>query len=777
MLKKTTSLGLYIACALLVALSLPVVIALTVLNGTREQQIRQEMTDLVDEKSQTLAHSLLLPVWNLDQSGMMALLQGSMLDTQVVSVEVRDAEDRILVRKQEPLRSMGNLLTRTLPLTMPQPERLITLGSVQVVVSDAQLQHKLTADKRFQTLVLLAQAVAALLIIGLLVYRRILAPIRKLTIAAGHIERGHFDTRIALPQKDEIGLLAHRMDAMQTSLKTLFDEQAAILGNIPAGVLFVRDGRIAFANEAAQSMLALNGAALTSMSSAQIFEDAQHQSVYVNQTLVRPHGAAGEIVLLKRADGRSFPAELHTSLIDGNRQSDQIWVIIDVSERLEAESRIDRLAFYDPVTELPNKKLFLDRLRRGLIRQQSHGMPLVVFYMEMYRADLSHGLVKTDDADRLFKECAQRLGACVTADQTLARLDGERFALGGELASSELADGIRYCEALAERLIAALVKPRGAAAGFPYALNIGINILRGEAQSAEEAVMQAKLAMVQSLAVGRNVFRFFDPAMQALASQRSALEVELRTAVAQHQFVVHYQPQVTFDGHVVGAEALVRWRHPTKGMVSPALFIPVAEQLGLMEEIGHQVLEAICQDLETWHREDLGQELVVAVNVSAQEFKVDHFVARFHETIRQHRISARAVKVELTESMMVERIDEVIEKMNDLKSHEVAISLDDFGTGYSSLSYLGRFPIDQIKIDQSFVRRMQDDAATGSIIRSIIMLGQSLGLSIIAEGVETMEQRDMLHAQGCTLYQGYWYGRPMPGEQFATLLEGRRIAS
>ena len=777
MIKKTTSLGLYIACAMLLAMSLPVVLALTILNGTREQQISQEMTALVDEKSQTLAHSLVLPVWSLDQTDMMALLQGSMLDTQVVSVEVRDPEERVLVRKEEPLRRAGSLLTRTLPLTMQQPDRMVTLGSVQVVVSDAQLQRKLAADKRFQTRVLLAQAVVALLIIGLLVYRRILAPLRKLTVAAGRIERGHFDNRIALTQKDEIGLLAHRMEAMQSSLKTLFDEQAAILGNIPAGVLFVRDGRIAFANDAAQSMLGMSETGLLALSSAQIFEESQQQAAYLHDRIQHHLGRVGEIVLLKRADGSTLPAELRTSPIDGSSQRDQIWVLIDISERLEAESSIARLSFYDPVTELPNRRRSLDRLRRALIRQQSHGLPLAVFYMEIHRADLSQGLVKPDEVDRLLAECARRLAACVSDGYMLARIDGERFALGGEIKSRDLAEGIKFCEALANRLIAALAPAPGKEVSFPCSLNIGINILRGDVHSAEEAVMQAKLAMVQSLAAGRNVFRFFDPAMQALASQRSALEVELRTAVAQHQFVVHYQPQVTFEGKVVGAEALVRWKHPMKGMVPPALFIPVAEELGLMEEIGHQVLEAICRDLEAWQREGLARELVVAVNVSAQEFKVDHFVARFHETIRQHRISSKAVKVELTESMMIDKIDEVIEKMNDLKSREVSISLDDFGTGYSSLSYLGRFPIDQLKIDQSFVRRMQDDAATASIIRSIIMLGQSLGLSIIAEGVETMEQRDLLHAQGCTLYQGYWYGRPMPGEQFTALLEGRQRAS
>ncbi|WP_288393361.1 EAL domain-containing protein [uncultured Herbaspirillum sp.] len=769
--KNTNSLGLYIACAMLLALTLPVVVALTVLNGTREKQISREMQTLVDEKSESLQHSLVLPVWSLDQAHMRALLQGAMLDSQVVSVEIRDPEEKIIIRQEEPLRRSGNLITRSVPLVMPQQERKLSLGSVQVVMSDAQLQQKLAADKRFQTLVLLAQAVVSLLIIGLLVYRRILAPIGKLTQATERIQHGHFDTRIVLPQHDEIGVLACHMDAMQTSLKALFDEQAAILRNIPAGVLFVRDGRIAFANGAAQTMLGWSTDQLEALPCAQIFQDPLQQAVYVTDKLAREQGAAGEIVLLKRGDGHSFPAELHCAMIDGASPGGQIWVIIDVSERLEAENRIDRLAFYDPVTELPNKTLFLDRLRRALVRQQSQGASIAVFYLEIHRADLSHGLVKADDADHLSKECARRLGACVSVDQTLARLDGEHFALGCEIRSEALADGIRFCEALAHRLTAALAEPQGVAVSFPYSLNIGINILRGQVQSAEEALMQAKLAMVQSLASGRNAFRFFDPAMQALASQRSALEVELREAVAQGQFVVYYQPQVTYEGQVVGAEALVRWMHPSKGMVSPAQFIAVAEQLGLMEEIGHLVLEAICCDLERWQRVGLAQDLVVAVNVSAQEFKVDHFVARFHETIRHHRLHSKAVKVELTESMMIEDVDEVIGKMNDLKSHAVSISLDDFGTGYSSLSYLGRFPIDQIKIDQSFVRQIQTDAATASIIRSIIMLGQSLGLSIIAEGVETEAQRDLLHAQGCTLYQGFWYGRPMPGEQFAALLQ------
>lgn len=769
--QKFNSLAVYIALATLLALSLPVVVALTVLNGTREKQISADINKLVDEKVDMLRHGLVLPVWNLDQSDIMALLQGAMLDQQVVSIEVIDPEEKTLARMEEPQRSAGHLLRRSAPLVMQQNQQDVSLGSLRIVVSDHQLQKKLAADKSFHALVLLAQAIVSLLIIGLLVYRRILRPIGKLTQATARIQRGSFEQGIDLPQQDEIGQLARHMEAMQASLKTLFDEQAAILGNIPAGVLFVRKGKIVFGNEAAQALLARADQALVGMAAEELFVESVQQAVYVARAVARSSGAAGEIVLLRNASGASFPAELHTSLIDPARPGEQIWVVIDVSARLEAENRIDQLAFYDPVTQLPNKKLFMDRLRRGLDRRRVTGNAGAVFVMEIHRADLSYGSVKADEMEQLLIECARRFSSCITAEQTVARMDGEKFALGTEIRSNELAECIHYCEALAQRIIDAFTDPQSqSAARFPCSVNLGINIVRDEQYGASELVMQAELAMVQSRVAGRNVFRFFDPAMQALANQRSQLEAELRQAVARRQFIVYYQPQVTYEGDVVGAEALVRWQHPSRGIVSPTTFISLAEDMGLMDEIGRQVLHRICTDLENWQREGLARDLVVAINVSAQEFKVDNFVYRFREIMREHHVPSHSVKVELTESMMVDHIEDVITKMQALRSNEVSISLDDFGTGYSSLSYLGRFPIDQIKIDQTFVREMQNDAAMASIIRSIIMLGQSLNLSIIAEGVETEQQRDLLHAQGCLLYQGYWYSKPIPGEQFADLL-------
>ncbi|MCI1015982.1 EAL domain-containing protein [Herbaspirillum sp. C7C2] len=769
--KKLNSLGVYIAIAMLVALCLPVVLALTVLNGVREKQIGIEMQALVNEKAQTMQHSLVLPVWSLDKSDINAVLQGAMLDPQVVSAEITDPDEKIIARVEDGQRRLGNIISRSVPLVMQQNHQNVSLGSLQLIVSDYQLQRKLAADKSFHTLVLLAQAVASLIIIGLLVYRRILRPIGMLTAATERIERGSFDERIAIPQQDEIGQLARHMESMQSSLKALFDEQAAILGNIPAGVLFVRDGSIVFVNEAAQALLGSADRNLVGQPAEEVFVEPAQQAAYVAQAVARSSGAAGEIVLLRRGDGGSFPAELHTSLIDPARPADQIWVVIDVSARLDAENRIDRLAFYDPVTQLPNKTLFMDRLRRGLARRRSNGTAGAVFVMEISRADLSYGGASSEEIEQLLVECARRFSGCVTPEQTVARLEGAKFALGSEIRTQDLAECLRFCETLAHRIIATFTDPHAlAAARFPCAVNLGINIVHDDHHGAAELLMQAELAMVQSRLAGRNTFRFFDPAMQALANQRSLLEAELRQAVAQRQFIVYYQPQVTYEGEVVGAEALLRWKHPEKGVVAPGGFISVAEDMGLMEQIGQQALHAICADLQAWQRQGLAHELVVAVNVSAQEFKVDNFVGRFREIIGKYRLHSHALKVELTESMMVDHVEDVIAKMQMLRSSDISISLDDFGTGYSSLSYLGRFPIDQIKIDQSFVREMEKDAAMASIVRSIIMLGQSLNLSILAEGVETQQQRDLLHAQGCSLYQGYWYGKPMPGEQFVELL-------
>jgi diguanylate cyclase (GGDEF)-like protein/PAS domain S-box-containing protein len=767
MKKYVQSLGFFIAVAVLLGLSVPVVVALSVLTGMREKQIEVEIQSLIREKSQTLQHNLLIPVWNLDRYSMEAVLQAAMLDEQVVSITVQAPDKTTLAQSQSALYANRRLISQSAALNIQAAGRQQTIGTLTVVVTDALMQQRLQADKTLYGLVLLCQALASLMLIGWVVHARILSPLSRITGAAKRIQKGSFDNRILVHQRDEMGLLARRMEKMQDSLKSLFEEQAAILDNVPAGVLFIRHGIIEFVNQAGRQLLSRDGLELTGRSIRQHLAEAGNDPT--------PGPGAGQTVHMTRTDGSTFPAEWHAAAVGTASLDEQaIWVVMDITERLEAESRIDRLAFYDPATQLPNRNLMLDRLRHALSSQAADDDHTAVLCLEVHNADLHQGTIEADKADALYADCAQRINACVEQHQTVARLDGSKFAVLCETRTLSLEEAVKSCESLAQTLLSAFSAHKTSGASrHPCLLNLGINILGQHPPSAEEALMQAELAMVQAKAVGRNTFRFFNPDMQALATQRSLVEADLRQAIEHRQFVVFYQAQVDQDGQVQGAEALIRWRHPTKGMVSPALFIQIAEDAGLMREIGQIVLDQVCQDLARWQAAGLSDRLVIAVNVSAQEFASETFVSDFCAVLQRHGIDSQRLKVELTESMMVEKIDAMTARMHALKAQGIAISLDDFGTGYSSLAYLSRFPIDQIKIDQSFVREMQQDSNQASITRAIITLGESLGLSILAEGVETREQRDMLLAMGCASYQGYWYSRPIPEQDFAALVQKR----
>ena len=312
-----------------------------------------------------------------------------------------------------------------------------------------------------------------------------------------------------------------------------------------------------------------------------------------------------------------------------------------------------------------------------------------------------------------------------------------------------------------------------AALNIPYALDgaphhstpsIGICLFKGNAETIDDLLKQADLAMYQSKASGRNAIRFFDPTMQQAVTAHAALEADLREALIQKQFLVFYQVQVDADRRVMGAEALVRWRHPTRGMVSPAEFIPLAEESGLIVALGHTVLETACLQLKQWESDIATAHLTLAVNISARQFHASDFVASVMDLLHTTGADPRKLKLELTESMLINDIDRVIVKMKELIAVGVRFSLDDFGTGYSSLSYLKRLPLEQLKIDQSFVRDIFIDPNDLAIVRAIVTLGHSLGLAVIAEGVETQEQWSFLQDCGCSAFQGYLFAKPLPVE-------------
>ncbi len=431
------------------------------------------------------------------------------------------------------------------------------------------------------------------------------------------------------------------------------------------------------------------------------------------------------------------------------------------------EEKINELAFFDPLTGLPNRTLLLDRLRQLMTTSTRDDSYAALLFINLDNFKTINDTLGHDMGDLLLKQAAQRLTMCVPEGDTVARLGGDEFvlALGGlGLNESEAAMG---AEIVARKALAALNQAYLLGDGsHRCTASVGATLFKGDLSSIEDLMKQANLAMYKSKAAGRNAFSFFDPDMEAAVMNRAALEKDLRVAVEEKQFLLYYQAQVVGEGRLTGAEVLLRWQHPQRGIVSPAEFIPLAEETGLILPLGLWVLETACTQLAIWADRAEMAHLTVAVNVSAHQFSQDDFVNQVLAVLKRTGANPQRLKLELTESLLVGDVQNIIEKMLALKAKGVSFSLDDFGTGYSSLSYLKRLPLEQLKIDQSFVRDVLNDPNDAAIVSAIVALAQSLGLGVIAEGVETAAQRDCLANLGCHTYQGYFFSRPLPLEGF-----------
>ncbi|WP_338798294.1 EAL domain-containing protein [Acidovorax sp. DW039] len=439
----------------------------------------------------------------------------------------------------------------------------------------------------------------------------------------------------------------------------------------------------------------------------------------------------------------------------------------DITQRKEVESQIERLAFYDALTGLPNRRLLLDRLQRSLMavgRRPGHGALLFIDLDNFKDLNDTQG---HDKGDQLLVQVAQRLQGCVRATDTVARFGGDEFVVLVEDLSSTAAQASAEAALVASYIITMLGKPytigvegEGTHHSTP---SIGIALFGPQQPcTVDELLKHADLAMYQAKAAGRNTQRFFDPDMQAAARARSALQADLRRGLQQQELQLHFQPVVDCNGKLQGAEALVRWSHPQRGMVAPAEFIEMAEQTGLILPLGQWVLEAACEQLVAWSRSSLTRALFLSVNVSVRQFRQTDFVDQLLEALHRTGANPERLKLELTESLLLTDVEDVIARMQQLRDRGVGFSLDDFGTGYSSLSYLKRLPLDQLKIDQGFVRDVLTDPNDAAIVRTILALANSLDLSVVAEGVETAGQLEFLKQHGCPAFQGYLFGRPMP---------------
>ena len=476
----------------------------------------------------------------------------------------------------------------------------------------------------------------------------------------------------------------------------------------------------------------------------------------------------------RRKSGGIYPEWLTISEVRNETGSLTHYVstFSDITDLKLAESEIHHLAFYDPLTALPNRRLLLNRLDQAKAagkRSNQYGALLII--------DLDHfknlnDTLGHDIGDRLLIEVAKRLKLSIREGDTAARQGGDEFIVMLENLGTEAEAASVQAEAVAEKISICLNQPyivTGDAEHF-HSASIGISLFCGQEKPTDALLKQADIALYKAKDAGRNTIRFFDNAMQTALDARAKLESRLHQALARKEFLLFVQAQVDSDRRLIGAEILIRWQPPGQTMVAPNDFIPLAEESGLIVPIGLWVIDQACAQLRRWADNPATNMLYLAVNVSARQFRQADFVDQVKVAMKRHQANPKLLKLELTESLLLDNVEGLVAKMQALRALGVRFSLDDFGTGYASLSYLKRFPFEQLKVDRSFIRDITTDPDDAAIVRAIIAMGNTLRLSVVAEGVEADEQHAYLVKHGCTSFQGYLFGKPMPFGEFEIAL-------
>ncbi len=472
----------------------------------------------------------------------------------------------------------------------------------------------------------------------------------------------------------------------------------------------------------------------------------------------------------RRKNGTVYAGWMRISVVTEvtGRPSHYVAFFSDLTDHNEAAAEIHRLAYYDPLTQLPNRRLFQERLSKALAisgRSRKYG---ALLFIDLDNFKALNDTLGHDMGDSLLAQVAERLLECMREGDTVARQGGDEFVVMLEELSVNADEAAVQAEDVGEKILAALNRTyRLGNYEWHSTPSIGVTLFNDQLETMDELLKRADIAMYAAKATGRNTLRFFDPKMQAAVTARANLEADLQRALAEHQFKLYFQLQADHDGQAVGAEVLLRWLHPERGMVSPSEFIPPAEQTKLILPIGLWVLEAACAQLKVWEGSARTRHLQLAVNVSAHLFHQAGFVEHLCAVVAKHAIQPERLKLELTESLVAgNTIDDTVLKMRELKKIGVFFSMDNFGTGCSSLAYLTQLPIDQLKIDRSFIHNIGLKAHDAVIVQTIIGMAGTLGMDVIAEGVETEQQRAFLELHGCQAVQGYLFGKPMPLDEF-----------
>jgi diguanylate cyclase (GGDEF)-like protein/PAS domain S-box-containing protein len=476
----------------------------------------------------------------------------------------------------------------------------------------------------------------------------------------------------------------------------------------------------------------------------------------------------------RHKDGAIFPKWANLSAVknDYGVVTHYISTFSDISERVAAEERIRQLAFYDTLTGLPNRSTLYSLMEQALIIASRQNLSGALMFIDLDRFKYVNDTLGHGAGDQLIQRVATRFKTCLRASDVVARLGGDEFVVA-------LVDIAKPADVaiVAQKILAIFASPF-LIDGHEISISasIGISVYPTDGNTVEDLLKHADIAMYRAKEQGRSNFLFYSDDMNVRSLEKLELESSLRRALDRKELLLFYQPQADIHtGEIVGAEVLLRWEHPDLGMVSPIHFIPLAEETGLIVPIGQWVIEQAVAQNKAWEQEGV-PVVKLAVNLSAQQFRLP-LVDEVAATLKAHGLAHELLELEITESMVMNNVERVIDMLTDLAQLGMQISLDDFGTGYSSLSYLKRFPIDKLKVDQSFVRGIPSDADDISITRAIIAMGKSLGLKVIAEGVETQQQLEFLRKEGCDEIQGYLFSRPLPAEEFVQLLkDGHRLS-
>jgi diguanylate cyclase (GGDEF)-like protein/PAS domain S-box-containing protein len=552
--------------------------------------------------------------------------------------------------------------------------------------------------------------------------------------------------------------------------------QSELLDKAQDGI-FVQDidSHILYWNKGAERLFGWTAAEVMDRRVGDIFRQTS-EDVKSALSSVLQHGEWTCELSKRHKDGRTLIVESRTTLLRNNEGNPRSILSIntDVTNRKSADARIHDLAFYDVLTGLPNRALLRERLEGRLATTLPHENMGALILIDLDDFKTLNDSSGHDIGNLLLQKVALRLRSCVRKCDFVTRFGGDEFVVMLEKLSGDAMLAAGEAKAVGEQILRGCRQPYLLGDHeYDGTASIGAALFRGNQDTEEDLLKRAELAMYTAKAEGRNRMCFFDPAMETFAASRAALVADLKRALQNRDFELYYQPQVDRYGHVTGAEALLRWRHAQRGMVPPSEFIPLAEATGLIVDLGLWVLETACSQIAVWARQPEMEALNIAVNVSARQFLDSHFVQLVEKVLRESGANPRRLMLEITESLMMEKGVETIAKMTTLKAHGVGFSMDDFGTGYSSLSQLKSIPLDQLKIDQTFIRDALNGVRDASIVRTIIALGRSLNLSVVAEGVEREEQREFLERQGCYAYQGYLFGPALPSSQFEAFV--RRV--